>query len=161
MKKTLLILLILSSVAKADPFSDIWKWVEDSPEIAVPALIVGAPLAIAAAPMIASYALFPVVSGVGYLLPEATMETIAGLGMETAVGVGETAVGESVGTVGAETMAEFSSAFGETMSASVDSLSGYGTDLSGYGTSVIGRSARAASMGYEAGEFTPLLPPVR
>jgi hypothetical protein len=28
-------------------------------------------------------------------------------------------------------------------------------------TSVIGRSARAASMGYEAGEFTPLLPPVR
>jgi hypothetical protein len=60
------------------------------------------------------------------------METIAGLGMETAVGVGETAVGESVGTVGAETMAEFSSAFGETMSASVDSLSGYGTDLSGY-----------------------------
>jgi hypothetical protein len=36
------------------------------------------------------------------------METIAGLGMETAVGVGETAVGESVGTVGAETMAEFS-----------------------------------------------------
>jgi hypothetical protein len=55
------------------------------------------------------------------------METIAGLGMETAVGVGETAVGESVGTVGAETMAEFSSAFGETMSASVDSLSGYGT----------------------------------
>jgi hypothetical protein len=109
--------------------------------------------------MIASYALFPVVSGVGYLLPEATMETIAGLGMETAVGVGETAVGESVGTVGAETMAEFSSAFGETMSASVDSLSGYGTDLSGYGTSVIGRSARAASMGYEAGEFTPLIPP--
>jgi hypothetical protein len=73
-------------MAKADPFSDIWKWVEDSPEIAVPALIVGAPLAIAAAPMIASYALFPVVSGVGYLLPEATMETIAGLGMETAVG---------------------------------------------------------------------------
>jgi hypothetical protein len=159
MKKTLLILLILSSVAKADPFSDIWKWVEDSPEIAVPALVLGAPLAIAAAPMIASYALFPVVSGVGYLLPEATMETIAGLGMETAVGVGETAVGESVGTVGAETMAEFSSAFGETMSASVDSLSGYGTDLSGYGTSVIGRSARAASMGYEAGEFTPLIPP--
>jgi hypothetical protein len=49
------------------------------------------------------------------------METIAGLGMETAVGVGETAVGESIGTVGAETMAEFSSAFGETMSASVDS----------------------------------------
>jgi hypothetical protein len=47
----------------------------------------------------ASYALFPVVSGAGYLLPEATMETIAGLGMETAVGVGETAVGESVGTV--------------------------------------------------------------
>jgi hypothetical protein len=44
------------------------------------------------------------------------------------------------------------------MSASVDSLSGYGTDLSGYGTSVIGRSARAASLGYEAGEFTPLLP---
>jgi hypothetical protein len=40
--------------------------------------------------------------------------SIAGLGMETAVGVGETAVGESVGTVGAETMAEFSSAFGET-----------------------------------------------
>ena len=159
MKKTLLILLILSSVAKADPFSDIWKWVEDSPEIAVPALVLGAPLAIAAAPMIASYALFPVVSGAGYLLPEATMETIAGLGMETAVGVGETAVGESVGTVGAETMAEFSSAFGETMSASVDSLSGYGTDLSGYGTSVIGRSARAASMGYEAGEFTPLIPP--
>jgi hypothetical protein len=39
MKKTLLILLILSSVAKADPFSDIWKWVEDSPEIAVPALL--------------------------------------------------------------------------------------------------------------------------
>ncbi|VVM25462.1 hypothetical protein BSPWISOXPB_4437 [uncultured Gammaproteobacteria bacterium] len=114
MKKTLLILLILSSVAKADPFSDIWKWVEDSPEIAVPALVLGAPLAIAAAPMIASYALFPVVSGAGYLLPEATMETIAGLGMETAVGVGETAVGESVGTVGAETMAEFSSAFGET-----------------------------------------------
>jgi hypothetical protein len=33
--------------------------------------------------------------------------------------------------------------------------------LSGYGTSVIGRSARAASLGYEAGEFTPLLPPVR
>jgi hypothetical protein len=45
MKKTLLILLILSSVAKADPFSDIWKWVEDSPEIAVPALVLGAPLA--------------------------------------------------------------------------------------------------------------------
>jgi hypothetical protein len=42
----------------------------------VPALVLGAPLAIAAAPMIASYALFPVVSGVGYLLPEATMETI-------------------------------------------------------------------------------------
>jgi hypothetical protein len=40
------ILLILSSVAKADPFSDIWKWVEDSPEIAVPALVLGAPLAI-------------------------------------------------------------------------------------------------------------------
>jgi hypothetical protein len=71
--------------------------------------------------------------------------------------VGETAVGESVGTVGAETMAEFSSAFGETMSASVDSLSGYGTDLSGYGTSVIGRSARAASLGYEAGEFTSFI----
>jgi hypothetical protein len=48
MKKTLLILLMLSSVAKADPFSDIWKWVEDSPEIAVPALVLGAPLAIAA-----------------------------------------------------------------------------------------------------------------
>jgi hypothetical protein len=62
MKKTLLIVLILSSVAKADPFSDIWKWVEDSPEIAVPALVLGAPLAIAAAPMIASYALFPLVA---------------------------------------------------------------------------------------------------
>jgi hypothetical protein len=43
MKKTLLILLIFTSVAKADPFSDIWKWVEDSPEIAVPILI-GYPL---------------------------------------------------------------------------------------------------------------------
>jgi hypothetical protein len=42
MKKTLLILLIFTSVAKADPFSDIWKWVEDSPEIAVPALVLGA-----------------------------------------------------------------------------------------------------------------------
>jgi hypothetical protein len=50
------------------------------------------------------------------------METIAGLGMETAVGVGETAVGESVGTVGAETMAEFSSAKGLNSIKSVSSI---------------------------------------
>jgi hypothetical protein len=36
MKKTLLILLIFTSVAKADPFSDIWKWVSTEADMVSP-----------------------------------------------------------------------------------------------------------------------------
>ena len=40
----LITLALLSPVSNADPFTDTWEWVEEHPDIGVPALFIDAPL---------------------------------------------------------------------------------------------------------------------
>jgi hypothetical protein len=62
----LLPLLINHALANADDFfTKAWDWAKDNPEISIPSAVVGVPVAVAAAPMIASYVLFPFVSAFG------------------------------------------------------------------------------------------------
>jgi hypothetical protein len=75
-------LLLVSSTVNADFFSDAFDWAIDNPEWSVPIGIIGAPIALATLPMVVSYALFPLASGVGYLMPETTE------GLSTAVARG-------------------------------------------------------------------------
>jgi Ca2+/Na+ antiporter len=52
--------VLISPLANADDiFSEVWDWAKDNPEISIPSAVVGVPIAVAAAPMIASYVLFP------------------------------------------------------------------------------------------------------
>jgi hypothetical protein len=46
----------------ADFFKDTFDWAVNNPEYGIPAAIIGAPVALAATPMIVSYALFPFAS---------------------------------------------------------------------------------------------------
>jgi hypothetical protein len=46
----------------------------NNPEYSIPAAVIGAPVALAATPMIVSYALFPFASGASYLMPELSTE---------------------------------------------------------------------------------------
>ena len=84
-------LLLVNSTVKADFFSDAFDWAIDNPEWSVPIGIIGAPIALATLPMVVSYALFPLASGVGYLMPETTE------GLSTAVARG------SLSEIGAST----------------------------------------------------------
>jgi hypothetical protein len=38
------LITLLNPVANADPFTDTWEWVEEHPDIGVPALFIDAPL---------------------------------------------------------------------------------------------------------------------
>jgi hypothetical protein len=67
--KILIALTLLSPSAHADFFSDAFDWVVDNPEYGIPAAIIGAPVALAAAPMIVSYALFPFILHICYPIP--------------------------------------------------------------------------------------------
>jgi hypothetical protein len=49
-------------------------WAKDNPEISIPSAVVGIPVAVAAAPMIASYVLFPFASLASGLMPEFSSE---------------------------------------------------------------------------------------
>jgi hypothetical protein len=51
-------------------------WATDNPELSIPIGVIGAPVALATIPMIISYTLFPLASGAGYLMPEATEDSI-------------------------------------------------------------------------------------
>jgi hypothetical protein len=84
-------LLLVSSTVNADFFSDAFDWAIDNPEWSVPIGIIGAPIALATLPMVVSYALFPLASGIGYLMPETTE------GLSTAVARG------SLSEIGAST----------------------------------------------------------
>jgi hypothetical protein len=42
-------------------------WAVNNPEYSIPAAVIGAPVALAATPMIVSYALFPFASGASYV----------------------------------------------------------------------------------------------
>jgi hypothetical protein len=57
-----------------DIFSEAWDWAKDNPEISIPSAVVGVPIAVAAAPMIASYVLFPFASVASGLMPEFSSE---------------------------------------------------------------------------------------
>ena len=74
LNKILIALTLLSPSAHADFFKDTFDWVVDNPEYGIPAAIIGAPVALAATPMIVSYALFPFASGASYLMPELSTE---------------------------------------------------------------------------------------
>ena len=67
-----LILILLNSTVNADFINDVSDWATDNPELSIPIGVIGAPVALATMPMIISYTLFPLASGVGYLMPEAT-----------------------------------------------------------------------------------------
>jgi hypothetical protein len=43
-------------------------WATDNPELSIPLGVIGTPVALATMPMIISYTLFPLASGVGYYL---------------------------------------------------------------------------------------------
>jgi hypothetical protein len=55
-------------------FKDTFDWAVNNPEYGIPAAIIGAPVALAATPMLVSYALFPFASGASYLMPELSSE---------------------------------------------------------------------------------------
>jgi hypothetical protein len=75
LNKLLIFLTLLSPLANADDiFSEVWDWAKDNPEISIPSAVVGVPVAIAAAPMIASYVLFPFASVASGLMPEFSSE---------------------------------------------------------------------------------------
>ena len=75
MKKLLILLILISPLANADDiFSEVWDWAKDNPEISIPSAVVGVPVAVAAAPMIASYVLFPFASVASGLMPEFSSE---------------------------------------------------------------------------------------
>jgi hypothetical protein len=75
LKKLIILLTLLSPLANAnDIFSEVWDWAKDNPEISIPSAVVGVPLAFVEAPMIASYLLFPFVSGASGLMPDLASE---------------------------------------------------------------------------------------
>jgi hypothetical protein len=75
LNKLLIFLTLLSPLANADDiFTKVWDWAKDNPEISIPSAVVGVPVAVAAAPMIASYVLFPFASGASYLMPDLASE---------------------------------------------------------------------------------------
>ena len=75
MKKLIIFLTLISPLANADDvFTKVWDWAKDNPEISIPSAVVGVPLAIATAPVVASYVLFPFVSVASGLMPEFSSE---------------------------------------------------------------------------------------
>jgi hypothetical protein len=63
----------------------VWDWAKDNPEISIPSAVVGIPVAVAAAPMIASYVLFPFVSVASGLMPEFSSEMAGVFELKTLV----------------------------------------------------------------------------
>ena len=74
LNKILITLILLSPSAHANFFKDTFDWAVNNPEYSIPAAVIGAPVALAATPMIVSYALFPFASGASYLMPELSTE---------------------------------------------------------------------------------------
>jgi hypothetical protein len=56
--KILITLILLSPSAHANFFKDTFDWAVNNPEYSIPAAVIGAPVALAATPMIVSYALW-------------------------------------------------------------------------------------------------------
>jgi hypothetical protein len=75
LNRLLIFLTLISPLANADDiFTKVWDWAKDNPEISIPSAVVGVPLAFVEAPMIASYLLFPFISGASELMPEFSSE---------------------------------------------------------------------------------------
>jgi uncharacterized membrane protein len=50
--------MLLNSTVNADFINDVSDWATDNPELSIPIGVIGAPVALAAIPMIISYTLF-------------------------------------------------------------------------------------------------------